>query len=81
MFIFQSREIKNKIRKLIESKFNIKEIYETSPIYFTKISNSSVKNTQDEYWRPRINKVNSKFVFFFLKNCNKLLAIYSTEIK
>lgn len=48
--------VQNKIIQQIESKFDVKGVYLTKPVFFSKITNQSSLTVHDEYWHTHIDK-------------------------
>lgn len=48
--------VKDKIVQLIESKFGIKNVYLTKPVFFSKMTNKNASTIHDEYWHKHVDK-------------------------
>lgn len=72
--------MQDKIIQQIESKFGVKDVYLTKPVFFSKITNVSALTVHDEYWHSHIDKVSLMNVFFSIEFlCNQFSSDFCKE--
>eukprot|EP01134_Creolimax_fragrantissima_P004657 CFRG4657T1 len=63
--------VKNKVKAMIESHFDVNQLYLTSPTFFSRINSNSAKTANDMYWMPHIDRLTyGSFVYTSLVYLN-----------